>query len=235
MAKRKRAPGGGMKPRGEFSALSSPLSIRMPDAMRAELEASRGRRSLSQELLRRLQKSFNQDRERSRDPALRALCFLIGELAESTTSLGPIRHPSTVQLWRSDPFLFRAFKLAVGKLLDALEPAGEMKSPVTKETAERIKADFGSNSFLLSPEAVNFMLKTYKSPEALSNQIFSTIWSTLLGVSSPDPRNKETMREIMSGDDPQLLKMFDVMWAQEFYGMQDARRDLGIKPQGKKP
>ena len=47
MAKRKRASGGGMKPGVNFQRLSSPLSIRMPDAMRAELKLVRGRNGAS--------------------------------------------------------------------------------------------------------------------------------------------------------------------------------------------
>ena len=55
--KRKRAPGGGRKPKGAFSKLTSPLSLRMPSDMRDELEAAAkaSGKSVSQELLRRLQ------------------------------------------------------------------------------------------------------------------------------------------------------------------------------------
>jgi hypothetical protein len=34
--------------------------------------------------------------------------------------------------WHRDPFMFRAFKLAVAKILDALEPSGEMRPPRKK-------------------------------------------------------------------------------------------------------
>ncbi len=234
MAKRKRAPGGGRKPRGQFAKLNSPLSIRMPKEMRTELAAAarKGRKSVTQELLRRLQDSFHRDRDKNRDSALRALCFLIGEVAESVSTLGPIRTDDLRPLWRSDPFLFRAFKLAVGKLLDALEPTGELRTPVTAEVARSVEAKIGLK---VPPESVEFMLKTYESPEALSNQVFLFLWTALHGgAASASEAMKGRVREVMLRENPQLLGTFDNMWDQEFYGMSAARRDLQIKLQGEK-
>src|SRR5215204_2534089 len=121
--KRSRGRAGGRPPRGAFSGLTSPLTIRMPKEMREELEKAANKRdwSVSQELLRRLNASFMRDRERSRDRSLRALCFLISEIAEGVVLPIPdFRLDNLRPLWRTNPFLFRAFKLAVGKLLNAL-------------------------------------------------------------------------------------------------------------------
>src|SRR5262245_4874704 len=100
MAKRKRAPGGGRKPQGEFSDLAVPFSVRMPRRLRDQLEKARGRRSAGQELLSRLQASFARDDELDRMPTLRALCFLIAEIGEPIHAWGP------ASVWRYNPFLF---------------------------------------------------------------------------------------------------------------------------------
>jgi hypothetical protein len=125
---RKRAPGAGKKPRGEYAGLAATLSIRMPADMRAGLERSAAKRrqggwSLTQEILWRLQRSFDRERDERRDPASRALCYLLAEVisAVAPNTAGPN--------WRSDPFAFRAIKLAFGQILDALEPKGEIRTP----------------------------------------------------------------------------------------------------------
>jgi Arc-like DNA binding domain len=123
---RKRAPGGGRKPKGDFAGLVSTLSLRMPKEMRARFEAlaMRGKRSLTQEILRRLHQSLGRDRDKSRDEAAHALCYLLTEVIAATAAntAGPN--------WRSDPFAFRSIRLAFGQVLDALEPPGEIKAPV---------------------------------------------------------------------------------------------------------
>jgi Arc-like DNA binding domain len=211
MAKRKRAPGGGRKPKGDFSELTTPLTIRMPGEMRKELEAAakKGCKSVTQELLRRLQNSFNRDRKKSRDPALQAICYLIAELAEGVTNPAPMHVANMRPLWRSDPFLFRAFKLAVGKLLDALEPAGEIKSPVILEITDKVAVH------LTTPK---FIRDAYRTPEALADFCAAGILQALI---RSEPLNKF---------DPRITK-----WDEnDGYGMEFARRDLSVKPQGGK-
>ena len=73
---RKRAPGGGRKPKGPVAARSQ-LTVRMPDDLRAELEAAarRRNRNLTDELIGRIRVSFAREHEQKRDPATRALLF----------------------------------------------------------------------------------------------------------------------------------------------------------------
>ena len=83
--KRKRASGGGRKPKGEFSQLTSSLTIRIPDDMRRELEseAAGNNSSMGQTLLWHLRQSLNREREKERDPALQGLLFMIAQLADA--------------------------------------------------------------------------------------------------------------------------------------------------------
>jgi hypothetical protein len=122
---RKRAPGGGRKPKGA-APMRSQLTIRMPDDMRAELEAAARRRdhTISDELLWRLRASFARDYEERHDPATVALRFLIARLAHYIH----LRLPFPMK-WHENPFMFQAFKLGITKVLDAIAPSGEIESP----------------------------------------------------------------------------------------------------------
>jgi len=138
--KAKRAPGGGRKPSGPFKLNAAQLTVRMPDEMRDELEAAAHKRgwSLTQELLWRLRASLTrEDHEQHQDRALRALCFLISEMARKKLCTGEpwYRDEHTERAgapWHRDPFIFMAFRLAVAKLLEALQPPGELRRPRTK-------------------------------------------------------------------------------------------------------
>lgn len=128
MAKRKRAPGGGRKPMGDISRLDGPpLSIRMPADFRKRLEWSRTRyrpeRSMTQEILSRLERSFLGDR-----PSItRHLCFLIAEIAVQIEA-------ERIKDWNQDAFVFQAFKAGVESLLNKMVPGGPQKSPFTAES-----------------------------------------------------------------------------------------------------
>ena len=203
MVKRKRAPGGGRKSRGEFSRLNAPISIRMPVEMRAQLRAAAraAGRSVSQELLRRVQDSFHRDRDRARDPAMRALCFLVAQLACEVSGF-VTEDGIPMYDWRSVPFFFRAFKLAVGQLLDAIEPGGEIRPPTIDTIFNAEQAD-----------ALNEVLfGSYQSPEARAKVAAETVLRLL---------HRKTTSPKMEGFD-----LFEPYLSAEDYGMQDARRDL---------
>src|SRR5262245_60282065 len=122
--KRKRAQGGGRKPKGEFSQLTSSLTIRIPDDMRKRLESEAAEKdeSIAQRLLWHLQRSFNRERELARDPAIRGHCFLISEMAERLAwAAGP------GAAWERNPFVFQAFKIGVEKMLSFFTPKGEIR------------------------------------------------------------------------------------------------------------
>jgi hypothetical protein len=133
--KPKRAPGAGRPPKGDFADLASVLSVRMPADMRAQLEASAAQRkngkgwSLTQEMLHRLQLSFDRERDERRDPASRALCYLLAEVISAVA-----RNNVEPGQWRADPFAFRAIKLAFTQIHDALEPKGKIRSPKSQES-----------------------------------------------------------------------------------------------------
>jgi hypothetical protein len=212
MKDRKRAAGVGRKPKGDFSQLTSPLSIRMPEDMRRQLEvaASASGRSVSQEVLRRIQESFNQERDKARDPAMRALCFLIAQLAGDVAGLTDEKGRPFFD-WRTDPFFFRAFKLAIAQMLDALEPAGEIQPPQAMLDAQlHLESEGGV--------AVMKMFKaTYDTPEARADMAVRSLMSLLM-----QPKfNTQFFDEVAPNH--------KASGQREYYGFLDARLALQVK------
>jgi len=207
---KRRAPGGGRKPKGEFSGVTSPLSIRMPEQMRRQLEAAahaRGR-SVSQEILRRVQETFRSDRDRARDPAMQALCFLIAQLAGGVAGLtDPQGRPAFD--WRSDRFFFRAFKLAVAKVLDALEPSGEIRSPMIMFE----NSDTDEKGIRL----LEMVRATYETPEARAEAAARTLMSSLM----------QPIYDAQHFDE--VAPSHKSKGQREHYGFLDARSALQIK------
>jgi len=124
---RKRAPGGGRKP---SPSPARPLTTRIDDNLRRRLEAAtrdharqNPRWNISREIARRLEWSFDKEREERRSPAIAAICFLIADLAAREL------HTDRWQSWHRNPFAFAAFKDAVAELLNYLTPPGDVQPP----------------------------------------------------------------------------------------------------------
>jgi hypothetical protein len=188
----------------------------MPAEMREQLDssASENGRSVSQEVLRRINESFYLERDKARDPALRALCFLIAQLAGHVAGLtDPKGRPAFN--WRTDRFFFRAFKLAVAKVLDALEPSGEIRSP--KEMFDNLDKD---------EEGIRLhelFKATYETPEARAETAARTLLSSLKQL---DPSTHYFFEEIAPNHKA-------TAWS-EYYGLEAARRDLQVKTESKR-
>jgi hypothetical protein len=235
--KRKRAPGGGRKSAGDFSHLTAVTSLRMPADMRDELEKAAKARSretgrrigLSQELLRRLKESFDQDRKNYRDPATQALCFLFADLAENV-------HGGTPN-WQSDPFLFKSFKLGVARLLDNLpEPAGKVESPLLlRAMLDQLSTDDPMNQKEFVRNERERISRKIKSPEALAEVAADT---TLSNYFKPSQHYKdwEPWREELDAD-AEIPGLFSKLLRHQentYYGMEQARNALSLKPRGRK-
>jgi len=222
---RKRAPGGGRKPSPHTARAQ--LTVRMPDDLRAELEveAQKRDRTLTDELLARLRSSLANGREQERDPALRALNFVIAQLAERISS-GMYMADRKARLrlqkdWRTDPFKFAAFRFAVGKLLDELQPPGKISPPGTESEMRDAARYFSS-----SPEFERHMIEAYKTPEAHGAMEFGFLWTQLTRTNPPTEKEKEFGVR---------FPRFGEVMEREFYGFEKARRDLGIETKEPQP
>jgi hypothetical protein len=219
MKKRKRAPGGGRKPKGEFASLAANLTVRMPNEMRTQLDRAAGKsgRSLAQELLWRLRLSFQRDSEKEREPAMRALCFIIAETARQIEGVHLTSGEKEASLyhWRTDPFFYKAFRLAVGMILDALSPPGELVKPgITPK--DQVPEDEDR-------PAVDRWLKSYETPDARAAYVADAVLNSL--------RTAPAMSKSEREEQQQMLASFNVppaFW-REFYGMPNAARDLQLE------
>jgi hypothetical protein len=103
---RKRAPGAGRKPRGEFKGKSATLTTRITPETRAAMEsaAQKSGRSLSQEVERRLIDSVRNERNRRSDVrALNEAIAIVAEKVEIATGKQWNRRfgPSFRPAWRA--------------------------------------------------------------------------------------------------------------------------------------
>lgn len=223
---RKRAPGGGRKPKGLTAARS--VTVRMPDDVRADLEvaiARRPGRTLTDELVGRLRRSFSSERDAERNPGIRAICFLIAELAGRISS-----HPE----WHQDRATFEVFKLATAKLLTAIEPKGET-SKVSKYLSETLKLLY--EDFSKTPRS--------KTPSAMADFAVQMILFKLFD-DEPAEDWEAAFRagpwiQVEDGKEvpapPEALafgRKLNVGAQRYTYAISDVRRDLKLTPKPKK-
>jgi hypothetical protein len=123
MAK-KRAPGAGRKPRGDFSRKTSTLTTRITAATRAALDraAQESDHSLSQEVEHRLYLSIRRDRDLNHQRHFRALAKAIALLTQQVER-------ATGKCWRDDSFTGEALRHAIEFLISHYAPHGAIEVP----------------------------------------------------------------------------------------------------------
>ena len=134
MAK-KRAPGAGRKPRGEFKGKSATLTTRITPETRAAMDraAQKSGLSLSQEVERRLNDSVLNDRNRRSD--VRALVEAIAIVTEKVEI-------ATGKNWLQDAFTGEALRHGIEVLVRHFAPHGaRVIPPKVKEAAARVLAE----------------------------------------------------------------------------------------------
>ena len=121
--------------------------------------------------------------------------------------------------WRIDLFKFRAFKISVRKLLDAIEepPAPSiMISPrQRKEMAIEAAKSFGGG-----PELNKLFVETSKSPDSFAAFVFTNLWTQF--VNSDLPMTKDELNMIRNH--PAMGRIME----REYYGFQRALNDLSL-------
>lgn|SRR5262249_30404847 len=202
----------GRTPKGEFADKLSNFSTRIqPQTRKAlEKEAKAAGQSISQLAERLLITGLAERRERDKDRAMRALCFLITQLAHHIVGPHVRKEGSEVAVfdWRSDPFFYRAFKLSVGQLLDALEPPGpiEKRPVVTVYKGE------------MNPSMQRYV-DSFKTPEARAEYSADYILSALRSIPHWPAEVREEQRKLMTS-------LASPSFVRELYGMPDAWNDL---------
>jgi hypothetical protein len=206
----------GKKPKGEFSGKLSHFSTRIqPETRRSlEHEAKVSGQSISQLAERLLRDGLAERRqEAEQDKALRAICFIISEIARIT--IGPHvsdgKREARLYDWRSDPFFYKAFTIAVGRVLDALSPPGEIKAP-------EISLAEGE------PDAsMERWLKSFETPESRAEYTADTILRLFRNLPRVSEEERERQRKLLNENYTPAL-------ARQFYQIPDAAADLAVKP-----
>jgi hypothetical protein len=207
-----------------------------PD-MRAELEAAAQKRAqikakrginwnVSQELLFRLRWSLEKEREERRDPATRALSYLISRVAQN------VQHDSLSKPWHLDPFTFRAFTLGVFRVLAALAPRGEVQPPDVSASRVHVRVFQNEGERQLGPteqaeylhRAQRQMADRFKTPESAAEWAAESVIGNLFITFDPEARS--SMRAVLARAG--LQATFEAL-EETMYADSDARRDLGIK------
>jgi hypothetical protein len=123
--------------------------------------------------------------------------------------------------WHRDPFLFRAFKHGVARLLDALDPPGEAKSPLNiKGLREQPEYKIWQT-----------MADWYETPEAAGNMAAESVLRELYRRLPLHPEWGPTLRAV-DDEHPEFGGMGEAIaesMEETFYSMSNIRRVLGIK------
>jgi len=129
--KRKRAPGAGRKPRGEFRGKAATLATRVRPDTRAALDraAKENKRSLSQEVEYRLRLSIGLDRK-NRGQHIRAL-------GEAVMLVAQFVERATEKCWNEDAFTGEALRCGVEFLISHFAARG---TPITPRSVEETVA-----------------------------------------------------------------------------------------------
>jgi hypothetical protein len=127
---RKRGPGAGRKPKGEFQGKSATLATRITPSTRAALEraAEKSGRSLSQEVEARLVLSIRKDRNRDQTTQIRALGEAIMLTAQCVER-------ATESHWTEDAFTGEAVRQGAAFLISHFAPRGAQVTPKSVEAA----------------------------------------------------------------------------------------------------
>jgi hypothetical protein len=202
---RKRAPGGGRKPQGEFAGKSTQLSTRITPELREalDIESDRSGWSVSQTVEWLLWRALNES-ERLKGLGSRhnrALGVAISLVAERLEL-------STGEQWRSSAYSHTALEAAIEIVLSRLAPGGEIHVPTN--VRQSFEAALKAHRALKTDQRKHFKKPT-KQPEALGSAIALGFLDQLETYELPRERVRRH--------------------ADEFYSLPNIRYGLGLMPQ----
>lgn len=194
---------------------SEVFSSRLDPQLRAQLEAAAkvSGRNLTLELDARLRESFKQDTDDNRDRALRAIRHIVAETANAVTGVRS-RDGKPVGDWRSNPFFYRAFTLALRSILDFLAPPGKIQPPYDLKN---------ENNWRGLPPSIR---DSYATPEARADATAAIVLYALQNDEPLPSHHKEWAK---------TRGRYAAIVERQHYAMAAARDDLKIQPVEEKP
>jgi hypothetical protein len=204
--KRKRAKGGGAKPKGPLADKTKAFSTRITAETRRALETEKKEtgHSISQIAERWIMSGLREKRARERTDPVRALCYVVAELSGLICNMkGEDGKPAFD--WRTDPFMFRAYQLAIQGFMDTIAPSGDVVSPAV---AHPVLA----TSTLWGP---------HDSPEKRAEWAV-TVLTALYQTARGDAKASDVLGFNVPAD-------MEIAMERDLYGMADARAALTPK------
>lgn len=224
----KRRAGGGRKPQGPISNKTETFSTRISPALRKALEreARETGHSISQVAESLLRIGLSTKAKARSDRPLRALLFLIEQLADRASGSRIFRNLAKTDAeralaakrgsrWRNDRFRYEAFKVAVVKLLDLVAINRPMISPWEKERQGYEEFAAMTNDWTFFETAKD----EYSTPSKFGTAIFARLQFDIFRQAEFSNYEQEIMKLR-----PELERMIQ----SERYGILDARRDLDL-------
>jgi hypothetical protein len=219
---KKRKPGGGRKPKPDKKVM---FSLRLDPSVLANLRAAAKKwpgKNVSTFTEYLIDRALREREEEERDPALRALLYLIGQLADHITGAVTPDIPMWVRSgWRRSLFQFRALKVAVHKLLDDLEePPGPLwKVEEAVEYAKKKGAEF-------PPDFLAYYLETFKSPETRGATLLAEFY---LQAQRTEPLTERERTEMLKSP------AFRSIMERRIYGIPQALKALQLQKETQPP
>jgi hypothetical protein len=209
MKKRKRAPGGGRKPRGEYANRRASFTMRMSQELRNRLDRECGQsgRVLSQEVEHRLQESFAWPIKMQKEwgpPHIMALARLVVQVARAVEGAVGASFNATHDglAWHRNRFTHAALTVALNAVLEHFKPGGKLSVPkAVKASAARFAR--------VDPDR---SAEHYRRPETVGLSCGGGVIVDLQVMDLPQP-----------GEYPPQTR-----YADAFYRMERVRHDLGI-------
>ena len=211
MAKVKR----GRKPKGEFSGKLSNFSTRIqPETRKAlEHEAKVSGQSISQVAEQLMVSALADRRTGEFGRVKRAMSYLIAEIAHHIEGIHHSYEGTRYRTpfnWRSDPFFYEAFKIAVVKVLFFTRPAGGNQTSRPNGSPCRV-------------ERRPRLGESFKSPKARGEYVGGHILYSMRTIASWSAEERERQSRMLD-------KSSSLTTLREFYSLADAFRDLAPRP-----
>jgi hypothetical protein len=225
--------GAGRPRKSKLHAKSNYINIRIKQETRRRLDAEARRRgnSRSGTAERMLEIGLRVSSQTPKNRNLESLLFLIGLLAQGIPGPGYATTKKYVAdpryNWRTSPFMFKAFRVAVMDLLDSFQPTGEIIAPPDEPLSPSLSAH------IAGPVIHRILFPVLDNPERRGHEVATKLLSDVMVASM-----KTTL--VDGGILPSLSEILDEEIIAEEYGtkfagaavrahaaLSDVVRDLG--------
>jgi hypothetical protein len=212
------------KGRAKASYFSTRITQKTRDLLEAEARRSGESLAVVAEQLLQIGLEKKAERRSRKDRPTKALLHLIYLLTRTV----PADYGNDAKYnWRTNPFMFKAFRAAVARLLVSLQPSGEIvappPNPLPSWPTEQVKAHFKSErEFKAAKKKAEYNNRSFETPEKRGREAAEDLLSYLEFVDLKDQVEADGTWPIdNTGDSADVIS--------DFYALSDANRHLSLK------